>query len=255
MDENVMETASLIPKAWLDFVPELKAGKHLSLVQKVAQLRTEGKIIYPPQEQLFQALHSLTPQEVRVIILGQDPYHGQGQAHGLAFSVPHTQQTPPSLRNIFKEIAQDKKLSVQNTQTSKAPSPHLLRWAKQGVLLLNTILSVEHGKALSHAKLGWQNITHAILHTLANGTHVCHTQDLLQDTQQQLVFQGRPLAVLLWGNAARTLAPLFQQRHKHLVLEAAHPSPLSASRGFLGCSHFSTVNAWLKTRGENPIVW
>ncbi len=235
-----------IPQEWLCFVPALKAGKHLSLLNTIAALRHDGKKIYPQQENIFQALQYAKPEEIKVIILGQDPYHGPEQAHGLAFSVPEHMPAPPSLRNIFKEISQDRQLqSGFLTQEKQCPqqgvSPNLVRWAKQGVLLLNDVLSVEHGKALSHEKLGWQVITQDILTALA--------QNKLQNTQPQ------PLAVLLWGNSARRHAQLFLQAQVHLVLEAPHPSPLSAFRGFFGCGHFSTVNTWLLAQGQKSIAW
>ncbi len=258
-----MHDAPSIPSQWLKFVPALQAGKHLPLLEKIASWRQEGKIIYPPQNDIFRSLQYTSPEEIRVIIVGQDPYHGPNQAHGLAFSVQENQPAPPSLRNIFKEIAQNtfatssaegtpcattSGISNAHTHTSpiscahaSAMNPNLERWAKQGVLLLNNVLSVEEGKPLSHAKLGWQHITQNILQALANN-----------------IFDGgkiRPIAVLLWGNAARTHVELFTQSGVHLVLEAAHPSPLSASRGFFGCGHFSTVNTWLTARGHNPIVW
>ncbi len=246
MMKAFMNDQCYIPQEWLCFVPALKAGKHVPLLNTITALRHNGKKIYPRQENIFQALHYAKPEEIKVIILGQDPYHGPEQAHGLAFSVPEHMTAPPSLRNIFKEISQDEHLQssilIQEKQCyQQRLSPNLVRWAKQGVLLLNDILSVEHGKALSHEKLGWQIITQDILKALA--------QNKLQNTKPQ------PLAALLWGNAARKHAKLFLQEQVHLVLEAPHPSPLSAFRGFLGCGHFSAVNTWLLAQGQKPIVW
>ncbi len=219
-----------IPEAWRDFVPSLKAGKHLPLLQEISKLREAGKVIFPAQDDIFRALCLTLPQDVRVIILGQDPYHGQGQAQGLAFSVPTSVKIPPSLRNIFKEIQRD---IYSNSDTYTGDSD-LSRLSKQGVLLLNTVLSVEEGKAHSHAHLGWQAITHDILQSLA---------------------KQHPLAVLLWGKPAEAYAPIFTEQSKHLVLSAPHPSPLSAHRGFLGCGHFSMVNSWLSSQGHSPIIW
>ncbi len=258
-----MQDFPFIPSQWLQFVPALQAGKHLPFFEKIASWRQEGKIIYPAQNNIFRALQYTPPEEIRVIIVGQDPYHGPNQAHGLAFSVQENQPAPPSLRNIFKEIAQNTFTTSSTVSTpptgasgissahTHAPAalcahastvnPNLERWATQGVLLLNSILSVEEGKPLSHAKFGWQHITQDILQALASNTF---------DEGKT-----RPIAVLLWGNAARTHAELFRQSGAHLVLEAAHPSPLSASRGFFGCGHFSTVNAWLTAQGHNPIIW
>lgn len=226
------------------------AGAHRPLLEKVAALRAAGKTIYPPQDQLLYAFACTAWDRVRVLIVGQDPYHGQGQAHGLAFSVREGQRVPPSLRNILKEVARDPGLSASALLPSQSPSslfppslpspsPELTRWARQGVLLLNTVLSVEAGKAHSHAALGWQSLTCAVVEALAA--------------------RPQPLAVLLWGNAAKEFLPLFTPfGHKdspHLVLCAAHPSPLSASRGFHGCGHFSAVNSWLAAQNEPEIVW
>lgn len=220
------------------------AGEHKPLLEKVAALRSAGKVIYPPQEQLLYAFACTAWDRVRVLIVGQDPYHGSGQAHGLAFSVREGQRVPPSLRNILKEVARDTGQSASSPllPSSLPPSPDLSRWARQGVLLLNTVLSVEEGKAHSHAALGWQALTSAVLRALAD--------------------RPQPLAVLLWGNAAKEFLPLFTRTGQsgpldspHLVLCAAHPSPLSASRGFHGCGHFSAVNRWLQAQGERDIVW
>ncbi len=225
-----------IPQKWIDFVPCLKAGKHLDMLQKILELRQQGKVIFPLQEHIFSFLEYTLPEEVRVIILGQDPYHGtykgMPQAQGLAFSVGEHMPPPPSLKNIFKEIQQDLYGEMQEEQSSMRPN--LVRLAKQGVLLLNTVLTVEEGLAGSHAKLGWQAIT--------------------QDILQALAQRRQPVAVLLWGNPAKAYAPLFANI-EHLVLMAAHPSPLSASRGFLGCKHFSKVNAWLIAQGYTSINW
>ena len=183
---------------------------------------------HPRPENWFAALREVgRPEQVRVCILGQDPYHGPGQAHGLSFSVPRGVTIPPSLRNMFKEVARD---------CGGTPPAHgdLQTWAAQGVLLLNDVLSVEEGKAASHAELGWQAVTRAILSSLRH----------------------RPVAFLLWGRHARShRAEIEVLRSDHLILEAPHPSPLSAHRGFFGCGHFSAVNRWLSTRGETPIEW
>ncbi len=237
-----------IPQEWLDAVPALQQGKHGPLLQRMETMRAQGTCIYPEKENVFYALQVLRPEDVKVIILGQDPYHGAGQAHGLAFSVPeHTaaKAIPPSLKNIFKEIYHD---LYTHTQPLHTPPyvPNLKRWATQGILLLNTVLSVEHGKAHSHASWGWQDITSAILYSIASKQSV---------------------AVLLWGKAAQNYIPLFSQEttinnsaepplpKKHLILTAPHPSPLSAHTGFFGCKHFSQVNSWLKAQGHNEIIW
>lgn len=189
-----------------------------------------GKTIYPPAGTRLAAL-SLTPlPAVQVVILGQDPYHGPGQAHGLAFSVPREQRVPPSLANIFKEQEADLGL----------PRPahgHLESWARQGVLLLNTVLTVEAGLAASHQGKGWELFTDAAIRAVAE--------------------RPMPCAYLLWGSHARAKVPLIREasRGPTLILEAPHPSPLSAHRGFLGCRHFSRANAFLAEQGSGAIDW
>ncbi len=217
--------------AWQDFVPALKIGKEQPILQKIAQLRNDGTKIFPREHEYFYALKHCLPQNISVIILGQDPYHKEGQAHGLAFSVQEQTPPPPSLRNIFKEIHNDVYAKHEHMPN---PSPNLTRLATQGVLLLNTILSVEEAKPLSHAHLGWQEITKSILQSLAHGPN--------------------PLVVLLWGKPAQAYTSTFNST-KHLILHAAHPSPLSAHRGFFGCKHFSMTNDWLLKHNIKPIVW
>ncbi len=187
----------------------------------------EGAVIYPPQP--LRALELTTPESVRVVILGQDPYHGPGQAEGLAFSVAPGVRSPPSLRNMFKELQRD--LGVP-----PAADGSLVRWARQGVLLLNTALTVEDGAAGSHAGRGWEVLTDAIIASCS-------------DSGPNKVF-------MLWGAHAQKKAPLIAARHA--VLQANHPSPLSASRGpvpFLGCGHFGQANAWLASKGLATIDW
>ncbi len=206
----------------------LRDGRAKALLGEVARLR-QTRVVYPPTERVFRALE-LTPfADVRTVILGQDPYHGEGQAHGLAFSVPEGTKTPPSLRNIFKEVASD-------IYGDDAPtfSTDLERWARQGVLLLNSSLTVEAGRAGSHQKLGWHALTDQIVETLSQQRH-------------HLVF-------MLWGAHAQSKRALIDSEH-HLVLESAHPSPLSAYRGFFGCRHFSKANAYLNAHGKPPIAW
>ena len=200
------------------------------LQQLAAFLRAEkaaGKIIYPPGSQIFAALDSTPFERVKVVILGQDPYHGPGQAHGLCFSVAPGVAVPPSLQNIFKEIARDLDL----------PRPThgcLTSWAKQGVLLLNTVLTVERGLAGSHQGKGWELLTDACIETLNR-------------EREGLVF-------LLWGSHAQAKGRLIDSQ-RHLILKAPHPSPLSAHRGFLGCGHFSRANRYLEQSGRSPIDW
>ncbi|MGL6291070.1 MAG: uracil-DNA glycosylase [Silanimonas sp.] len=195
-----------------------------------AFLRAEkaaGKRIHPPGRQMFAALDAVPFDDVRVVILGQDPYHGPGQAHGLSFSVPPGVAIPPSLLNIFKEIERDLGL----------PMPRhgcLQHWAAQGVLLLNAVLSVEEGRAGSHAGKGWEGFTDEVIGALSR-------------EREGLVF-------LLWGSYAQKKGELID-RNRHCVLKAPHPSPLSAHRGFLGCGHFGKANRWLQGRGLPPIDW
>lgn len=195
-----------------------------------AFLRSEkaaGKHIYPMGNEWFRAL-DLTPLEkVKVVILGQDPYHGPGQAHGLCFSVGPDIRVPPSLVNIYKELESDLGL----------PRPRhgfLEHWAQQGVLLLNSVLTVEMGKAASHQGKGWERFTDAII--------------------QQVNAKSEPVVFLLWGAYAQKKAA-FIDNPRHLVLKAAHPSPLSAHNGFLGCRHFSKTNEFLEANGLAPIDW
>jgi uracil-DNA glycosylase len=196
-------------------------------VDFVAGERRAGRVVYPPDDMIFRAL-DLTPMDrVKVVILGQDPYHGAGQAHGLAFSVRAGVPLPPSLRNIYKELAAD--LGVLPPRDGD-----LERWARQGVLLLNATLSVEEGRAGSHQGRGWEEATDRIVSLLDS--------------------RAESLAFLLWGSHAQKKAS-FVDRARHLVLEAPHPSPLSAHRGFFGCRHFSKANAWLAARGRDPIDW
>lgn len=184
--------------------------------------------IYPPGGKIFQAFDACPLDRVRVVILGQDPYHGAGQAEGLAFSVPHGVPIPPSLENIKQEIASD--LGAP----SILPDGHLLPWAEQGVLLLNTTLTVEAGKAGSHQGWGWETFTDAVIEVV--NKHCDH-----------VVF-------LLWGTPARRKGAMID-RSRHLILEAPHPSPLSVYRGFFGCRHFSQANAFLQRWGKEPIRW
>ncbi|MCI0528558.1 MAG: uracil-DNA glycosylase, partial [Nitrospira sp.] len=205
-------------KSWEEVIPLLKEGHHQELIKQVDAIRQQATV-YPPPGRIFYALQMTPFDEVKVVILGQDPYHGAGQAMGMAFSVPEGVTPPPSLRNIFKEIEKD----VYNGKRQKF-SPDLTRWAKQGVLLLNVVLTVEEGKANSHRTLGWQQITDQII------------QKLSQE-RDHLVF-------ILWGAHAQAKKE-FIDSTKHLVLEAPHPSPLSAKRGFFGSRHFSQANQYL----------
>lgn len=185
------------------------------------------KTIYPPEKLIFNAFDQCPFDQVKVVIIGQDPYHGPGQAHGLCFSVNDGVPNPPSLINIFKEIERDLNIPIPN-------SGNLEAWAKQGVLLLNATLTVEAHKAGSHQAKGWEQFTDAVIQQL--NAH-----------REQLVF-------ILWGAYAQKKGAIID-RNKHLVLEAVHPSPLSAYRGFIGCGHFSATNKYLIEKAKEPIRW
>lgn len=224
-----------LPAAWRQLLaPCLGKDDWASLCAFVDGERAAGKPVFP--HSVFHALHLTPPDAVQVVILGQDPYHGTGtvggveipQAHGLAFSVPDGVKVPPSLRNIFKEIA------AEYGGEPVRGSGNLEGWARQGVLLLNTVLTVQQANAASHAKRGWEAVTDCLIHGLA---------------------MSRPnLVFMLWGSHAQAKRALLAGQ-THCVLEAPHPSPLSAHRGFLGCGHFRQANDWLERHGRPGIDW
>lgn len=223
--------AAQLPDAWRDALRAAPVAQALAaVVAHVEKRLSEGALVYPATP--FRALHGLAPSDVRVVILGQDPYHGPGQAQGLAFSVPDDCKRPPSLRNIFNEIAQE----YPGTVTPQGND--LSSWADQGVLLLNTALTVEDGQPASHAKRGWETVTDALFARVA------------QDPA--------PKVFILWGAHAQAKRALLPSNNGHLVLCSNHPSPLSARRPpvpFLGCGHFIQTNEWLANQGKNPIDW
>ncbi len=191
------------------------------------QRKREGAVIFPPGPLIFNALNTTPFDDVRVVILGQDPYHGPGQAHGLCFSVQEGVRIPPSLLNIYKEI--------RNDLGGDIPDHGMLQsWAQQGVLLLNSVLTVERGRAGAHQGKGWEQFTDRVINEL-------------NDSKEGLVF-------MLWGSYAMKKGSSID-RSRHLVLTAPHPSPLSAHRGFFGCQHFSKTNEYLASRGQQPINW
>ncbi len=193
----------------------------------LAEKKRAGSVIYPPSKQIFNAFNSTPLDRVKVVILGQDPYHGPGQAHGLCFSVQPGVRPPPSLQNIFKELQRD----------LDCPIPRhgcLQSWADQGVLLLNATLTVEQGNAGSHQNRGWERFTDRAL-------------EVVSEQREGVVF-------MLWGSYAQKKTPLLNAK-RHKVLTSSHPSPLSAYRGFLGCGHFSHANNYLEEQGERPIEW
>ncbi|WP_035051604.1 uracil-DNA glycosylase [Andreprevotia chitinilytica] len=217
-----------IPSGWRDLLAAETASPRFAKLE--AFLNDEiaaGQIIYPPRDHWFAALQAVAPQDVKVVILGQDPYHGPGEAHGLSFSVPVGIKTPPSLRNIWQEIARDLGIT---------PPLHgnLAGWAAQGVLLLNTSLTVEADCAASHSKTGWAHFTDTLIRELAA-------------RHDGIVF-------MLWGAHAQKKMPLIDVS-RHCILASPHPSPLSAHRGFIGNGHFSKANAWLQSIHKTPIDW
>lgn len=199
-----------------------------TILEKVRHERQAGITVYPPERDVFNAFRTTEFGNVKVVILGQDPYHGAGQAHGLAFSVQPEIAVPPSLVNIYKELATD----IEGFQIPQ--HGYLQHWAEQGVLLLNTVLTVRAGAAHSHATFGWEVFTDEVIRQL-------------DKEREHLVF-------MLWGSHAQKKGA-FIDRKRHLVLTAPHPSPLSAYRGFFGCKHFSQANAYLQAHGLEPIDW
>ena len=221
-------TALALPDSWTASLAKALGTREMAELERFLDAEQQaGKTIYPPRPAWFRALELTPLEKVRVVILGQDPYHGTGQAHGLAFSVPAGVRPPPSLLNIFKELESD--LGI--------PRPMhgcLEHWARQGVLMLNSVLTVEMGKAASHSRRGWEQFTDAIIR-------------VVNDRPDPVVF-------LLWGAYAHKKAANVDTS-RHLVLKAAHPSPLSACNGFLGSKVFSQCNAFLVSKGHAPIDW
>ncbi|MCH8332073.1 MAG: uracil-DNA glycosylase [Bacteroidetes bacterium] len=218
----------IIEESWMLFLYDsFNDASFTGLKEFLKKEKASGVTIYPPGKQIFNAFN-LTPfYNVKVVIIGQDPYHGSGQAHGLCFSVPDNVKSPPSLVNIFKEIHSD--LGVEVPETG-----NLEPWAKQGVLLLNAILTVQGGNPASHHDRGWENFTDNVIRQLSS-------------KKEGLVF-------LLWGRYAQEKEAIIDT-NKHHVLKATHPSPFSADKGFFGCKHFSKTNEILKENGADPINW
>jgi uracil-DNA glycosylase len=221
-------------RSWDDILEEEREQPYFqSLLEFVASKRRAGVVVFPPEHEVFNAF-ALTPFErVKVVILGQDPYHGPNQAHGLCFSVKPPVPPPPSLINIFAELHRD--LGLWSERPNHRPEHGSLEgWARQGVLLLNAVLTVEAGKAGSHAGVGWERFTDLVIQRLSS-------------LKSGLVF-------MLWGAYAQRKGVVID-RARHLVLEAPHPSPLSAYRGFIGCGHFSAANRYLVEHGRSAIDW
>ncbi len=214
---------------WNDMIGKEKSQLYfIKILAFITRERQVGKTIYPPQKDIFNALRFTNFSDIKVVILGQDPYHGPNQAHGLSFSVPQGIAIPPSLINIYKELEKD-------ISEFKRPNHGCLKsWTKQGVLLLNAVLTVESGRANSHANLGWEVFTNKIITAIS-------------EIQKGVIF-------LLWGSRAQKKSN-FIDLNRHHLLEAPHPSPLSAHRGFFGCRHFSQTNELLKKQRRLPIDW
>lgn len=218
-----------IPQDWREAIEPFYSKEQCELLDAALSARyAAGEEIYPARENLFHALKATRHRDVKAVWLGQDPYHEPGQAIGLAFAVPNGTKCPPSLRNIFKEYSYDLNTTFLPTDTT------LSSWTRHGVLLLNTVLSVKAHAAASHRSLGWQALTGAVI--------------------QAVNALDRPVAFILLGNDAKTARPLIDEE-KHIVFEAAHPSPLSAHRGFFGSRPFSTINRQLLERNAEPIDW
>lgn len=219
---------SAITNDWLDEIQDEFSKPYYKELYKFVKTEYESQKIFPPSEDIFNAFHFTPLSKVKVLLLGQDPYHNERQAHGLSFSVlPEQKDIPPSLQNIYKELQEDCGCYIPN-------NGYLKKWADQGVLLLNTVLTVRAHQANSHQHKGWEKFTDAIIEAVNK--------------------QDRPIVYMLWGKPAQSKIKMLDNP-KHLILKAPHPSPLSAFRGFFGCKHFSQANAFLEEHGVEPIDW
>ncbi len=217
-----------IEESWKEVLKqEFKKDYFLQIATFLKAEKLSGKTIYPPGGLIFNAFNTTPFDRLKVVILGQDPYHGPGQAHGLSFSVPKGIPPPPSLINIFKELNNDIGMRIPS-------HGNLTHWAEQGVMLLNASLTVRANEPMSHAKIGWADFTNAVI--------------------EKISAQKEHTVFLLWGKFAQEKISLVDET-KHLVLKAAHPSPFSADKGFFGCKHFSKTNTWLGSKGIDPIDW
>lgn len=219
---------AMITNDWLEAVNSEFRKPYYKELYNFVKEEYSSTVVYPPADDIFNALHLTPLSEVKVLILGQDPYHNVNQAHGLSFSVlPEQKEIPPSLQNIYKELQDDLGCEIPN-------NGYLEKWAKQGVLLLNTVLTVRAHQANSHQGKGWEKFTDAII--------------------QAVNAKEQPVVYMLWGRPAQSKIPMLTNPN-HLILKAPHPSPLSAYRGFFGCKHFSQANAFLREHGIEPIDW
>lgn len=216
-----------ITNDWLEVLNQEFRKPYYKTLYEFVKEEYNTKQVFPPAEDLFNAFHLTPLSKVKVVILGQDPYHNVGQAHGLSFSVKPGEKIPPSLQNIYQELQEDCGCSIPN-------HGYLVKWAQQGVLLLNTVLTVRAHEANSHQGMGWEEFTDAAIRAVNA--------------------QNRAVVYLLWGRPAQNKKPMITNP-KHLVLTAPHPSPLSAYRGFFGCKHFSRANEFLVNNGQTPIDW
>jgi uracil-DNA glycosylase len=222
-----MKLKELLPAPWLALIEAEFDQPYIAKLEAFLETERGANQVFPPENEVFHALELTPPDQVKVLIVGQDPYHGAGQAHGLAFSVKSGVRLPPSLDNIYRELETD--LNIPRAKTG-----NLERWAKQGVLLLNTSLTVRAHEAASHKNKGWEKLTDAIIKAVSA--------------------QDKPVVFVLWGGHAQKKLNLIDAT-KHTVIQSAHPSPLSAHNGFFGSKPFSRINAALETSGQTPIDW
>lgn len=218
---------SQITNDWLDAISDEFKKPYYKELYNFVKEEYSKTVVYPPADDIFNAFHFTPLSEVKVLILGQDPYHNVNQAHGLSFSVKPGEDIPPSLQNIYQELHDDLNCYIPN-------NGYLEKWAKEGVLLLNTVLTVRAHQANSHQGKGWEHFTDAVINAVNQ--------------------QDRPIVYMLWGKPAQAKASMLTNP-KHLILKAPHPSPLSAYRGFFGCKHFSQANEFLEKNGISPIDW
>ncbi len=216
-----------IQNDWLEAIGDEFKKPYYKELYDFVKAEYSATAVYPPSDDIFNALHLTALKDVKVLVLGQDPYHGANQAHGLSFSVLPGQKIPPSLRNIYQELHDDLGCYIPN-------NGYLEKWAKQGVLMLNTVLTVRAHKPNSHQGKGWEHFTDAIIEAVNK--------------------EERPIVYLLWGRPAQSKIPMLNNP-RHLILKAPHPSPYSADRGFFGCRHFSQANEFLRSNGQEPIDW
>lgn len=227
MRNILLDLKSLINNSWKDILSDEFEKDYFKKLEYYLESEFQEQIIYPEKQNIFNAFNYTDYNNVKVLLLGQDPYHGEGQAHGLSFSVPDNVKLPPSLKNMYKELYAD-----LNIQPSK--NGNLTKWAEQGVMLLNAVLTVRQASAASHKAQGWETFTDAVIKKLND--------------------REKPLVFLLWGNYAKKKVGLIN-KSKHIVIEGVHPSPLSANSGFFGSKPFSTVNNALKKLNESEINW